>query len=100
MLVHLAGAVALLLYATRLVRTGVERAGGPMLRAQLQRALSSPLSAALVGTVLAFAFQSATAVNLLLSSLAGSGLVGPVPPPTPAWPIRQKPPATQADGKH
>lgn len=75
MLVHLAGAVSLLLYATRLVRTGVERAGGPMLRAQLQHALSNPISAALVGTVLAFAFQSATAVNLLLSSLAGSGLV-------------------------
>lgn len=75
MLVHLAGAVALLLYATRMVRTGVERAGGPLLRRHLQRALSSPASAALVGILLAIAFQSATAVNLLLSSLAGSGLV-------------------------
>lgn len=75
MLVHLAGAVALLLYATRMVRTGVERAGGPLLRRQLQHMLSSPVSAAMVGTVLAIAFQSATAVNLLLSSLAGSGLV-------------------------
>jgi phosphate:Na+ symporter len=75
MLVHLAGAVALLLYATRMVRTGVERAGGPLLRRQLQHMLSNPVSAALVGTVLAIAFQSATAVNLLLSSLAGSGLV-------------------------
>lgn len=75
MLVHLAGAVALLLYATRMVRTGVERAGGPLLRRHLQRAMSGPLRAALVGTVLAIAFQSATAVNLLLSSLAGSGLI-------------------------
>ncbi len=75
MLVHLAGAVALLLYATRMVRTGVERAGGPLLRRHLQRAMSGPVPAALVGTVLAIAFQSATAVNLLLASLAGSGLI-------------------------
>lgn len=74
-LVHLAGAVALLLFATRMVRTGVERASGPLLRRHLQRALSSPVSAALVGVFLAIAFQSATAVNLLLSSLAGSGVV-------------------------
>lgn len=73
--VHLAGAVALLLFATRMVRTGVERASGPLLRRHLQRALSSPVSAALVGVLLAIAFQSATAVNLLLSSLAGSGVV-------------------------
>lgn len=75
LLVHLAGAVALLLYATRMVRTGVERAGGSILRRHLQRSLSNPVSAALVGTVLAVAFQSATAVNLLLSGLAGGGLI-------------------------
>lgn len=75
MLLHLAGAVALLLYATRMVRTGVERAGGPMLRRHLQQLLSNPVAAAGIGAVLALAFQSATAVNLLLSSLAGSGLV-------------------------
>lgn len=77
-LLHLAGAVALLLYATRMVRTGVERAGGPMLRRQLQQVLSNPVSAAVIGAALAMAFQSATAVNLLLSSLAGSGLVAGV----------------------
>lgn len=75
LLVHLAGAVALLLFATRMVRTGVERAGGPLLRRHLQRALSSSASAALAGVFLAIAFQSATAVNVLLSSLAGSGVV-------------------------
>lgn len=74
-LLHVAGAVALLLYATRMVRTGVERASGPMLRRHLQRLLSSSLAAATIGAGLALAFQSATAVNLLLSSLAGSGLV-------------------------
>src|SRR5690606_4897855 len=75
MLVHLGGAVALLLYATRMVRTGVERASGPLLRRILQQTLSSPASAAFVGLLLAIAFQSATAVNLLLASLAGNGLI-------------------------
>jgi phosphate:Na+ symporter len=75
MLVHLGGAVALLLYATRMVRTGVERAGGPWLRRRLRQTLSSPASAAFVGLLLAIAFQSATAVNLLLASLAGNGLI-------------------------
>lgn len=74
-LLHVAGAVALLLYATRMVRTGVERASGPMLRRHLQQLLSSTLAAAAIGAGLALAFQSATAVNLLLSSLAGTGLI-------------------------
>lgn len=78
MLLHLAGAVALLLFATRMVRTGVERAGGPALRRHLQRVLANTATAALIGAILAVAFQSATAVNLLLSSLAGNGLVAGV----------------------
>lgn len=78
MLLHLAGAVALLLFATRMVRTGVERAGGPALRRHLQRVLANTATAALIGAILAVAFQSATAVNLLLSSLVGNGLVAGV----------------------
>ena len=68
MLVHL---VRLLLYATRMMRTEVERAEGGC----LQRAMSGPVQAALVGTVLAIALQSGPAVNLLLFAMAGSGLV-------------------------
>lgn len=62
MLIHLGGAIALLLYATRMVRTGVERSCGNLVRQRLQAALAQPLLAILAGAGLAVAFQSATAV--------------------------------------
>ena len=74
-LVHLAGAVALLLWATRMVRTGVERAYGDTLRRKLRGTLRNPLLAVAAGGALAIAFQSATAVALLVGSFAGSGIV-------------------------
>ncbi len=75
-LVHLAGAVALLLFATRMVRTGVERAYGDMLRHRLRAVVRNPLLAIAAGTLLAIALQSATAVTLLVGSFVGSGFVG------------------------
>jgi phosphate:Na+ symporter len=75
-LLNLAGAVALLLWATRMVRTGVERAWGHLLREWLRAALHNPLLAAGTGMGLAIALQSATAVCLLLGSFAASGIVG------------------------
>jgi phosphate:Na+ symporter len=74
-LLHLAGAVALLLYATRMVRTGVERAYGDVLRQKLRSTMRNPLLAVIVGTALAVALQSSTAVTLLVGSFAGSGIV-------------------------
>ena len=65
-----------MLYATRLVRTGVERAYGEVLRLRLRRTMDRPALAVLLGCGLAMAFQSSTAVTLLVSSFAGSGLVG------------------------
>lgn len=75
-LLNLAGAVALLLYATRMVRTGVERAYGEVLRLRLRRTMDRPAAAVLVGCGLAMLLQSSTAVTLLVSSFAGSGVVG------------------------
>lgn len=75
-LLNLAGAVALLLYGTRLVRTGVERAYGEALRLRLRRVMDRPALAVLSGAGLAMAFQSSTAVTLLIASFAGSGVVG------------------------
>ncbi|NMG40573.1 Na/Pi cotransporter family protein [Chelativorans sp. ZYF759] len=75
-LLHLAGAVALLLYATRMVRTGVERAYGDVMRRRLRSTLRNPFAAILAGTGLAVALQSATAVSLLVGSFVGSGIVG------------------------
>ena len=74
-LLHLAGAVALMLYATRLVKTGVERAYGDLLRLRLRATMRNPLMAVLAGTGLAIALQSSTAVTLLVGSFAGSGIV-------------------------
>ena len=76
LLLHLAGAVALLLWATRMVRTGVERAYGDLLRDRLRVTLRNPLLAAGAGMSLAVALQSATAVCLLVGSFVGSGMVG------------------------
>ncbi|PSM15954.1 Na/Pi cotransporter family protein [Nitratireductor sp. StC3] len=76
-LLHLAGAVALLLWATRMVRTGVERAYGNILRHRLRATLRNPLLAVLAGAGLAVALQSATAVSLLVGSFAGAGIVSP-----------------------
>ncbi len=75
-LLNLAGAVALLLWATRMVRTGVERAYGGVLRDRLAPALKNPFLAVFSGTLLAVALQSATAVTLLVSSFSGAGVVG------------------------
>jgi len=75
-LLHLAGAVALLLFATRQVRTGVERAYGDVLRLRLRSILKNPLLAVGAGALLAICLQSATAVALIVGSFVGSGIVG------------------------
>jgi phosphate:Na+ symporter len=74
-LVHLAGAVALLLWATRMVRTGVESAYGDVLRQKLRATMKNPFLSAATGMALSVAFQSSTAVTLLIGSFAGSGIV-------------------------
>ena len=74
-LVHLAGAVALLLFATRMVRTGVERAYGDVLRRKLRATMRNPVAAVATGAALSIAFQSSTAVTLLVGSFAGAGIV-------------------------
>jgi len=75
-LLHLAGAIALLLFATRMVRTGVERAYGDVLKQKLRGTMRNPILAVLTGAGLSIAFQSSTAVTLLVASFAGAGIVG------------------------
>ena len=77
-LLHLAGAVALLLWATRTVRTGVERAYGDRLRRKLRNQMQNPLLSVAFGLALAIALQSSTAVTLLVGSFVGSGFVSGV----------------------
>ena len=74
-LLHMAGAVALLLWATRMVRTGVERAYGTVLKQRLKKTLGHPVLAATTGMAMAIVLQSSTAVTLLVGSFAGLGIV-------------------------
>lgn len=75
-LFHLAAAVMLLLWAVRMVRTGVERAHGPALKSALRGARGGQPGMALVGTALAVVLQSSTAVGLLAAGFAASGILG------------------------
>ena len=74
-LLHLAGAVALLIWATRMVRTGVERAHGAALRRVLNGAANNPLKAAVTGLGAAVMLQSSAAVALLVSGFAAGGMI-------------------------
>lgn len=74
-IVHLVAAIVLLLWAVRLVRTAVERAYSAQLKRTLAHAERSALAAATVGTGMAIALQSSTAVAALASSFASGGLL-------------------------
>ncbi|WP_339763680.1 Na/Pi cotransporter family protein [uncultured Hoeflea sp.] len=73
--INLAGAVALLLWATRMVRTGIERAYGDVLRQKLRLAIGNRVTAAIAGFFFAIALQSATAVALIVAGFVASGYV-------------------------
>jgi len=75
LLVNLLGAVALLLWGIRMVRTGVERAWGGSLRSSLGRALDHRLPAFAAGLGVTMVLQSATATCLLIASFAGRALL-------------------------
>jgi len=74
-LVGLGGATMLLLYAVRMVGTGIERAMGPSFRRLITAREGQRVSMALVGVLLAIILQSATAAALLASGFAVSGLI-------------------------
>lgn len=76
LLINVAGAVALLLWSVRMVRTGVERAKGNELRAAIKRSASGRATAALIGTCVAFLLQSSTAVAVLAAGFAASNILG------------------------
>ena len=72
LLLHLAGAIALLLWAVRMVRTGVERSQEVALRRALKQSNGGKLRAAGIGAVVALLLQSSTAVAALTSGFAGN----------------------------
>lgn len=72
-LINIAGAVTLLLWATRMVRTGVERSQRAALTRLLSQGRRNHLKAAALGSVVAMLLQSSTAVALLAAGFASSG---------------------------
>ncbi|MEM9247176.1 MAG: Na/Pi cotransporter family protein [Pseudomonadota bacterium] len=73
--VHLAAAVALLIWSVRLIRTGVERAFLPELKRRLKALSGSHASAASGGVLAAMVLQSATSVALIGTGFAVSGML-------------------------
>jgi phosphate:Na+ symporter len=75
LLVSLLGGIALLLWSTRLVRTGIERAFGERLRQLIARATSNRATACASGVVVATALQSSSAAAMLVASFAERKLI-------------------------
>ena len=75
-LVNLLGAVALLLWGMRMVRTGVQRAYGGGLRQFLGRWLSNRIAAFAAGFGITSLLQSSTATCLMTADFAARGFVG------------------------
>ncbi|MCB2129708.1 MAG: Na/Pi cotransporter family protein [Rhodobacteraceae bacterium] len=70
---HIAGAAALLIWAVRLVRTGVERGWSVPLRRLLRHAGENRWLAAMAGTGAAVVLQSSTAVAILTANFVAAG---------------------------
>ncbi len=75
LLLNIVGSVALLLWATRMVRTGITRAYGAEIRSVLSRFTRHRMSSFALGVGVAGLLQSSTATVLLLVSFASRGLI-------------------------
>jgi phosphate:Na+ symporter len=74
-ILHLAGAVALLLWSVRMVRTGVMRAFGADLRRAIARGTGNRLAAFAAGMGVTALLQSSTATALIVTSFVSRGLM-------------------------
>ncbi|HZE92580.1 MAG TPA: Na/Pi cotransporter family protein [Rhizobacter sp.] len=74
-LLNLLAAIALLVWGTHIVRTGVLRVFGENLRGILSRSFSNRFSAAAAGLGVTSIVQSSTATCLIVASFVGKGLV-------------------------
>ncbi len=74
-LLNLLAAIALLVWGTHIVRTGVLRVFGENLRGVLSRSFSNRASALLAGLGVTSVVQSSTATCLIVASFVGKGLV-------------------------
>lgn len=78
-IIALAGHIALLLWGTRMVQTGIQRAFGPSLRSFLGHALGNRMKAFLAGMGVTAILQSSTATGLMATGFTAGGMVALVP---------------------
>jgi len=74
-LLNLLAAIALLVWATHIVRTGVLRLFGASLRQVISRSVGNRFQALLAGFAVTTFVQSSTATGLIVSSFVGRGLI-------------------------
>jgi phosphate:Na+ symporter len=74
-LLNLLAAIALLVWGTHLVRTGVLRVLGVNLRGVLAHATGNRITAALAGVGVTAVVQSSTATALIVAAFVGQGLI-------------------------
>ncbi len=74
-LLNLLAAIALLVWGTHLVRTGVLRVLGVNLRGVLAQATGNRITAALAGVGVTAVVQSSTATALIVAAFVGQGLI-------------------------
>ena len=74
-LLNLLAAIALLVWATHIVRTGVLRLYGANLRHVISRSVGNRVQALLAGFAVTTLVQSSTATGLIVSSFVGRGLI-------------------------
>ena len=78
-LLNLLGAVALLIWSIRMVKTGVIRAFGERFRHAIAGATSNRFTACFTGAAVATAVQSSAATGLIVASFAERGLIALAP---------------------
>ena len=76
-LIDLLGAAALLFWGLRLIKTGVMRAFGPMLRQWIAKGTKNRVQAAFSGFLATLLLQSSTATAVIAASFAGKNLLSP-----------------------
>ena len=78
-LLNLLASVALLVWGTHIVRTGMLRVFGSSLRRFLRISVAKPLNAFFAGAGITALIQSSTATALIVAAFAGQGLIGTSP---------------------
>ena len=72
---NLAGATMLLLFAVRMVQTGIERAMGPSFKRMMTDTNRNRIQTSFIGMLLAIILQSSTATALLATGFAAGGFL-------------------------